>query len=168
MYELCPQHVSDPHINPCEQVKEVALVRWAVRAPLLIFTHSCQDTLISIHRACAICIPHPNPPWLRQSGGAADSSSRSSVGPGIPVKLRYHSGPSFRKAATGNGPSPETERPTTVKLYTKYINTLPIQSTQGLNKMCFVNDCVIILTYLHHNCLRCTDDNTSWSQVMCK
>lgn len=33
MYDLCPQHVSEPHINPCEQVKEVALVWWGVRAP---------------------------------------------------------------------------------------------------------------------------------------
>lgn len=59
--------------------------------------------------------PPPRPPRLRQSGGAVDSSSRSRVRPGIPAKLRYHSGPLFRKAATGNGPSPETKRTTAVK-----------------------------------------------------
>jgi len=65
----------------------------------------------------SLCYLHP-PTWpatVTPERWAADSSSRSGEGPGIPVKLRYHSGPSFGKAATGNSPSPETERPTTVK-----------------------------------------------------
>lgn len=106
----------------------------------------------------SLCYLHP-PPW---STTAADSSSRSGEGPGIPVKLRYHSGPSFRKAATGNKPSPETERPAAVKRHHVCVNALPIQSRQGLSKIMFRQ-------WLCHHIVRSfTSDNTSWCHVMCK
>jgi len=107
----------------------------------------------------SLCYLHP-PTWpatVTPERWAADSSSRSGEGPGIPVKLRYHSGPSFGKAATGNSPSPETERPTTVK---RTHTSTHSQYNQG-------RVLIITLTTMN-NCHCCTSEITFWCHAICK